>query len=154
MAATEQPSKSEYEDLVKEAKRQTLQARNQLRSEMIGSSHVSFESRKALAKAALAYRDTLWDYKDKRQNVAQGWDESDIDRLEELLHETSRVPVAAPGDTAANNYEERPALMTVDPWWLIGVTKQLDDIAANLGFLAHVDQQRPLGKVGGDGDGE
>jgi hypothetical protein len=154
MSQNQESAKRPYEEIVYEAKARAFKAREQVRREILSGQSVSYEARLQLAQAACAYRDALWDYKDKRQRVAQGWDDSDVDRIQELLNQTVQVPVSTAGDTVANSYEERPALMTADPNWLIGVTKQLDDIAANLDFIGRVHQGRELGKVGGDPDGK
>lgn len=114
------------------------------------SQDVSMPVRHQLASSLLAYYDTLWEHKPKRQDVEQAWEKSNVDRIRELANEQRVVEEQAPGDTSNGTARNMPALMAADPEFLVALSKELDSLASDLGFTAGVDEDRQLGRIGDD----
>jgi hypothetical protein len=96
------------------------------------------------------YYDILWEYKTERQSVEQAWGESDIEKIQELANQSRVVDVTAPGRTSNTQQAQKPALAALNPGKLVELTKQLDQIANDLGFAAGVESEREFGQIGGD----
>jgi hypothetical protein len=145
------PNDGGFSLLVREARQQMQNARNIYWHEKTsGDGSVSWEVRELLARRAVQYYDILWEYKTDRQSVEQAWDESDIEMIQQLAHDARTVDVAAPGDTSNTQQVQKPALAALDPSKLVELTKQLDQIANDLGFSAGVKSEREFGQIGGD----
>lgn len=141
-------STGKYHQLILEARWQMQQARNQAWDELASHGSVSQGTKKQVATRALQYYDVLWEFKETTQTVAEGWKKSDVDKIKQWGTEKTTIQQPAAGDTAATNSRTVPKLMTVDAETIIAISKQLDDIALNLGFSAGVDEGRDLGHIG------
>jgi hypothetical protein len=144
-------SEDGFSRLVREARQQMQNARNHYwREKTSGSGGVSWGVRELLARRAAQYYDILWEYKEGKQSVAQAWDKSDVEHIERLAKDTRTVDVPAPGDTGNTQETEKPALAAMDPEALVGLTKQLDQLANDLGFGARVESDREFGQIGSE----
>jgi hypothetical protein len=140
-----------FDLLVREARQQMQNARNiYWREKTSGDGSVSWGVRELLARRAVQYYDILWEYKTERQSVEQAWEESDIETIQELANESQAVEVAAPGRTSNTKEVRKPALAALAPEKLVELTKQLDQIANDLGFAAGVESEREFGQIGGE----
>lgn len=99
--------------------------------------------RRELAIAALQLFDVLWEYRGE-QVVREDWEDSSIGELHELLNETVSMPKQAAGDTTNAETVDRPAIMAVPSDELIRMTKDLDELAKELGFGANTASQLPF----------
>jgi hypothetical protein len=126
--------------VVYDARESVQAARNEVWGELVGRGSVSLHARRQLATAAVQYWDVLKEYGEDRTTE---WEESGVDEIGELVGKTVQVPEPAPGDTSATDMVERPALLSVDPQRLIGVTKRLDTLAKELGFAAGTRDKTP-----------
>lgn len=121
--------------VIHDAREQAQAARNQVLSELVAGSGVSVESRRQLATATVQYWDVLREYRDAREDQ---WEEAGVDELANAIDETVPVEVPAPGDTGTTRTEERPALLSIEPWTIVEISKRLDELANDMGFAAHV----------------
>lgn len=144
-----QQSSDGFRQLVRQSRLQMQRARNEFWGAKLQQS-VGWDVRQKLAKAALQYYDTLWEYKEKKQGVSQAWEQSNVDRIRELADETATMPSPAPGDTTNGETIQRPAILAADPEYIVGLSKEMDSLAADLGFTAGVESDRPVGRLGND----
>lgn len=145
--ATEARRDDGFRTLVRHSRLQMQEARNFYYEAKLDQ-RVERGVRRTLASALIAYYDTLWEYKTKRQDVEQAWDESNVDQIQELKDQVREVQQPAPGDTDNGTTATVPALLAIDPEYLVALSKELDSLAADLGFTAGVEKDRKLGKAG------
>lgn len=136
-----------FRKIVREARLQMQAARSSYYQAKLRGS-ITRTVRQELAQALLQYYDALWEHKTKRQGVKQAWDESDVDRIPELANETALIEQDTPGDSSNTTQVREQAILTVDPEVLVGLSKQLDSLASDLGFTAGVEEDRPIGRLG------
>lgn len=134
------------EQLVKVAQERLYTARERYYRDMLDRGHVSEQTRRELIQAAMEYRSELVQYADE-SIVEEDWDESGIEWLADLLHETTTVPKEAPGRTSNPERTTRPAVMAVDPSYILEVTHELDHIAKKLGLGLNVTQSEPRTEI-------
>lgn len=124
------------------ATRQKVQSvRNQFHRERVFGG-VTDETHRELATVALQYRDVLAEFADEAA-VRDRWEESGVDRLEDLVDETRTQHVEAPGRTSNTETVEKPAVLTVEPRAIYQATKELDTLAKQLGFTAETRDVTP-----------
>jgi len=126
--------------LIREAKEEAFHARRQLRRER---PNPSLAAKRDLAAAADDYRDQLLDYKDERA-LETPWNERDydIDILPRLLKETTTVTQSLNRRGSPSTTREVPKVAKIDGQRLISISKELDKIAAELGFAPDAKRSR------------
>lgn len=132
--------------LINEAREHLQAVRNQFWRERVNG-NVTQHTKRELAIAALQVYDVLFENRD--EDVIRGeWEDSSIPQLESLLAKTVTKARPAPGDTANGDSVQVPAIMAVDADRLLAMTKDLDEIAKNLGHGATIEHQRPMYDAG------
>lgn len=100
-----------------------------------------------LAHAILDYADEL--HQERNQTAAKAlWDELDLSPIHESVGETVSIPRTCAGRSEAVEYDQQPALYTLDESVLYEALSLLEDIHNRCGFGRDVDRQRPTGVVG------
>jgi hypothetical protein len=137
-------SQGQFYQLIVETRYRMQQARNQYWEEL---GHVSDATHRRLAVALLQYHDVLMEHSDHSETIEEDWKESKVEQVRDLLGQTTPQAVDAPGDTQANDYVQRPAVLEVDAETLISISKDLDNIAAKLDFTASVTESTPRTEI-------
>lgn len=109
---------------------------------------ISHDLHLELAKRVLEYDDILSEFK-----TADGVDPSDFPDISDVksrLGKRTEVVAPSPRRGLDQTTTERPAIVEVPANDLVRMTKQLDQIAQQLGFGAEADAEPPAGPHGGD----
>jgi len=120
--------------LIREAKEGAFHARRQLRREQ---PNPSLASKRDLAAALEDYRDQLLDYRDDNA-LETDWKKRDVDVdvLPSLLSQTTTVSQSLNRRGSPSTTQQVPKVAKTSSAHLIHIGKELDKIAAELGFAA------------------
>lgn len=124
-----------FQRIVREAREQMQVARSDYFSAKL-SGTVGWKTKHQLARAVRQYYDALWEYRERNNKIKEAWEDSAVDEIPHLSNETTTVEVEAPGDSPSSNAVQRNALVAADPDLLIALSKQLDELANQMGFAA------------------
>lgn len=80
--------------------------------------------------------------------IKDEWAETDLPEFERLLQETTVVEQQRPGHAAGTDRVEVPKLKQADPWFLIDIIRQLDDLRKELKISAAGPDITPKDDVG------
>lgn len=127
--------------LIREAKEEAFHARRQLRREQ---PNPSLAAKRDLAAALEDFRDQLLDYRDDNA-LETDWDdrEVDVDVLPSLLSQTTAVTKSLNRRGAPSTTQQVPKVAKTPAASLIRIGKELDKIAAELGFAASTKDVTP-----------
>jgi hypothetical protein len=129
--------------------RERLQAvRGVFREEQLQGG-VSEQTLLDLAAAALQYRDVLVDYRDE-DALETPWDERRLDWICSLAGQTIQREESLHRSNGATTVVERPAITAVEPDRLLALTKELDAVAKELGFVAEARDGDVVDDIGTD----
>jgi len=106
------------------------------------------ETKRRLAAAAYEYWDVLYEHRDEM--VLDEGDFPDIGPIESRLGQRVQMPAASARRGGGHTLRSVPAVNELDDWYLIRVTKQLDDCRKKLGFGATVREKTPHDDIGHD----
>jgi len=128
------PDDTDDRRLIRDAKEEAFHARRQLRREQ---PEPSLAAKRDLAAALEDYRDQLLDYRDDNA-LKTDWDDRDVDVdvLPSLLSETTSVTKSLNRRGAPSTTQQVPKVAKTSAASLIRIGKELDKIAAELGFAA------------------
>lgn len=132
--------------MIMEAREHLQAVRNQFWRERIRG-QPSPEIRRELAVAGLQLFDVLWEHREE-EVVKHDWQESNVGDFISLLNETVEMQQPTPGDSQNSRTESMPALMALSADRLLQMTKDLDQLAKELGFSAEISQSRPMYDAG------
>lgn len=112
-----------------------LSAVQEYRRQKLGPVPVTEAVRRELAERALAYREVLHKYREK-DALDPAWDERDIHWIETKQNQLINVEQPSPRRNSNTETVEKPAILAVDPERIVGVIRELEDVADELGFTA------------------
>lgn len=121
-------------ELIYEMRRQMQAARNHYWQQQVTGS-ISEQVHQELATRLVQYHDVLYEFRDK----TDGW--PDISAIRERLGREVKMQAKAPGLGRGTQWEHRPAITQIPAEQLVEMSKQLDDIACDLGFAAPVTEE-------------
>jgi hypothetical protein len=94
------------------------------------------QTKRRLAAAAVEYWDVLYEH--RNESVLNEGDFPDIEPVKQRLGKQIEASIESAGRKRGNTTKLKPAIVEVDDWYLVNLTKQLDDCRKKLGLAASV----------------
>ena len=123
---------TEPEHIINQARYRCYQARSRYWAEMVDTGQCSRDTHVTLSHAVLAYYDAMMEFEAEIDGLP------DIEPLLSRVRETTEIVVQSSRRGGGRTTEEVPAVVDVPAEQLIQMSKQLDDVAAELDFTDSV----------------
>jgi len=148
MSEAEDPNSGQTaaDRLIREARIELQLARNQMLEEWASRGGVSTETKRTVAVATLKLRDCLHEVRDA-EAIADEWADSDLQQLDQLLHETVTTEEKTPGSGSNTRRVERPAIVAAPVSYLDDLSREIKDFAKDLGKGPSVNEQTPRTEI-------
>jgi hypothetical protein len=124
--------RSAADELIRQARIELQVARNRMFEERVGSGGVSQQTRRQLAVATLKLWDTLHEERDHR-DIKDQWASSEVGKLDAMLSETVEQAQETAGAGRNTATQTVPAIVAADIGWLDQVSREVKEIANELG---------------------
>jgi hypothetical protein len=147
MSDDDERSDSAPARLIYRMREHVQQVRNQFWREGING-QPSAATKRELATACIQYWDVLYEFRD--ESVLEEGDFPDVEPVRSRVGQMTERLEQSGRRGGSQTVRQVPAVMELDGWYLVSLTKDLDDLANRLGFGASTREATPHDDISHD----